>query len=431
MSPPHPPTHHFHTVRTLSSTESGAATYLCLPRRLAHNPTPSTHPKTHNLALVLKNAPYALLKRETDYAYAAQLIVVKMHVDTTALRRESNLLTYLHSNGGTELSVVGGGSTQSFLGSYIIGQQFTGDPASSWICLRPYFGRPLHEWGRYSVSRTCVNPRTGMEKPIDAFFVWHIFLSLVETLSYLHERNGVVNNRVVLENVVLNPYPVHGLHWFRNWPDVVVVDFGAATWLDESRERDEVRALLDLICHVVMKYSDAALLRERGCSVEMSPLFQFVNDVNKFFDEAEDQEMKIATVKARWGAMATEQRGYGPKIFPEDHLRLAKSELVDADGLARGRAIVLNKFGGTLEKFRAFARARRERWPVVYTEVQATNRRTKAKSGLCIIKFRQKKAYLLRDMGKLKRYLEERYGYGYARKVDDLKIDLGESIDEV
>ncbi|KAF2636944.1 hypothetical protein P280DRAFT_144912 [Massarina eburnea CBS 473.64] len=341
-----------------------------------------------------------------------------MHADNSLLRWEGISMCSLHQPVGGDFV-----ETQSWLGSFETKSQWTGEPESSWLCLRPQFGRPLSEFGWY--TNTVDNPATRATRPIDSFFVWHIFLSLLEALSYIHSRN-VTNNNVCLQNVVLNLYPVHAPNWFRDWPDVVLADFSTFRQMSEQSEREEVVAFLWLMRAVVEKYSDVGMLRKAGVDVTTTPLFVFLGEVEHYLEMEED--MTMAGVEHRWKAIALTQRERGPQIFPEALLWAGRNELIDADGLGRARAIVC-KFEKRADDFRAYARAMTDNWPIVYrrnVEIGEGRERRIAR-GLCTIKISRAKAYFLGDIGGIKKYTEKRYGEAKYEEAREDEAGLDES----
>ncbi|KAF1960721.1 hypothetical protein CC80DRAFT_263238 [Byssothecium circinans] len=413
--PPTPPAHLFRIIRTLH-TDEHSATYLCLPRKLrstetltSHNGSihPSGRHPTHNLARNLKKAPSARLKHQIDFEHAVQLLIVKTHAAPDGLRGEGTLMEALHKALGEEA-----GPSQSFLGSYVLKAQYT-DAVDSWLVLRPLFGRSLFDICGYAGSQ----PDSVVKdvKPIPSFFIWHIFLSLMEGLTLIHGL-GVTNNNVCLENVVLNPYPVDRSNWFRDWPDVVLSEFGVADELDERAENAEVRALLSLMVRIVEHYSDVAVLRTAGVDMRNSPLATFSDEASQILDLG--VSMNMVDVAHRWKDLATAGREKGHQMFPDEMMRLATNEMVDAEELARVRAVVC-RFPTKAENFGVIARKYDERWSMVYqTDVKIEGRRERAR-GLCIIKFSREKAFLLRDMRQAKKYLDGRYvDQGEPMEVD-------------
>ncbi|PVI05525.1 hypothetical protein DM02DRAFT_83466 [Periconia macrospinosa] len=402
-SDPTPPTHLFRTVRKLH-TRNGIATWLCLPRELRSLCERTSHNAqaySINIVRILKKASFVQAKRDRDLEHIAQLVIVKTSVDPSVLRRHGDLLECLHL---APVGLPGAAPTsrfhsQSFIGSYLLRQQLTGNPRSSWLCVRPHFGRPLNEfgWWHYQFG----------QRAVPAWFVWHIFLSVFSALGIAHEK-GIANNNVTLENIVLNPYPVHGPNSFRNWPDVVLVDFSQATSLNDESARNDTRGLLQVVRHVVDVYTlTRKTPTKQSATTQVDPLALFSSFAGSIVDNDRKEDLDMAVVKSKWQGIAVFQRENGPTKFPDEMMVYAGSQLIDAGGLGRARGLVLNQFGNQAESFRDLARARPEQGLVVFEKKkEMTAEGRDITRALCIVKFPKKK-HLLGDVERIRGYLKK------------------------
>lgn len=165
---PKPPGHLFRVVKRLSSPNNASAgVYLCLPRDLPPPFVPEIDiDEEFRASFAVEHAAFKKLPdqrlhqqtrllefprlgdtllhsinlncgselRREHVQRLPQLLVVKMAVEPEKIRREGEVIDFLHR--GREYSTL-------HVGSYIQQSQFTSDPSSSWLYLRPIFGPTL------------------------------------------------------------------------------------------------------------------------------------------------------------------------------------------------------------------------------------------------------------------------------------------------
>ncbi|CAI6337663.1 unnamed protein product [Periconia digitata] len=401
--PPPPPRHLFRLIRKLGSTGT-TATWLCLPDKLIDPKNDKSYngrEYTAKTVRMLGKAPAWKVRTPQDAEYIAQVVIVKTSVYPTALRREGELLEYLHSDEDTASSGAGRFRSQSYLGSYVMRQQLTGVDSSSWLCLRPQFGRPLNQFVGWCGQ--------GM---LPTWFIWHVFLSLLEALGIAHKK-GIANNNVGLDNMALNMYPLHGPNVFREWPDVVLVDFSQATDLADEDAVNDVRNMLQMTRHLIEVYSNIAEnLHQPARGMRGDSLATFYNHVVNLLEVNSDPDLTVWSLEAEWKSIAVAGRNSGPKRFPEHLMMYASNELVNPIGLEKAYALNLDLLEQTeMEERRARAKEMRVRQPVAFEKKkEMTGDGKTVIRALCVFKFARIK-HLLGDAKLIRDYLELKKGW--------------------
>lgn len=374
MSIPTPPNHLFRPVKTLSLSNN-KATYLCLPRRLEitlDHETFNNDEKGHSAAQkthrALKKSKASELDKD-QLKFLPQLFVVKMNTKRESLRKEIDTLHLLHERED-------GDGSESFLGSWVAKEQSTPDTDSSWLCLRPIFGPSLKHFGT-----ACIG---SLQRGMPAYFVWHVFISLLEGLSFIH-GHGIAHKKIGLSKIVIDPYPQRNGHRFRNYPNVLLIDFANTADLDEKNGESDVREMLEMVEYLVVKWSDSAPLLQyyQAESRENDKLVKFSDEIRTVLDE-DWVKFTLEDAKRRWENVAVVQRAKGPTKIPQWISQLVHSDLATATELRKATKgwVTLNKFGSRKNEFREFARARRQ--PV------ALRKRTPDEQGatLLVLRFR-------------------------------------------
>lgn len=284
----------------------------------------------------------------------------------------------------------------------------TKDPHSSWLRLRPQFGRTLDQfgwWFKYDIKQPA--PKS-VPKPVPAYFIWHVFLSVLWALDIAHGE-GIAKLNVDLENICLNLHPVHSTHWFRNWPDVVLVDVSEATVLDDTSRKKDVEGLLHVMRHLIDVYGTVEESKQQTRNKQKGRLDEFAEYVRRTLDGDEEEGVTLAALKDVWESVATIERKEGPRDIAQRFINYAHNDMIDRHGL--DEALAVSRFGSeSSEDFQAWIRARPERSPVVFekkTDKVADGR--VVTRAMCIIKISRKRRHLLEDTKLIVEYLTKRH----------------------
>lgn len=301
-----PPVSSFRTIKKISKDEGGSV-YLCLLRRLDAN---------------------------TDHH--AQLMVVKQHALPEAVRKEANIIDFLHHPVQSD----------DVVGSFILREQVTSIAASSWLCLRPIFGRNLQDFG------VLCSDIAG----IPSYFCWHIFLDMVEAVEYIHGA-GVAHNDICASNIMIDPNHPLNEHHFHEYPNVVLIDFDKASVISREKAKSDVRGLLMVVEEVVTKWSDLASVLDtlELKSKKTDPLARFEREVWTVLKR--EEEMTVEGLRNEWGEMAEAGRDAGPLDIPSWMQQVIHNELAATDEMnkaARSKEIVI-KFSRKISEFGAIS----------------------------------------------------------------------------
>ncbi|KAF2684274.1 hypothetical protein K458DRAFT_302717, partial [Lentithecium fluviatile CBS 122367] len=322
---PRPPAHLFRTLRPLAGDNS-KATWLCLPKKVEHgalNESAKEDSVGEVVYRALQTGKVSTLQLQ-DLRILPQLFIVKTHRTPSKLRHESDILERLHHKEGCDES-------GSFVGSCVVRQQITRAPESSWWVLRPVFGTTLQRFGEISMASN---------EPVPSWLVWHLFLCLLKTLEFLHAR-GVAHNNINSENTMLNLYPPRGKHQFRDYPDIVLVDFDNAGSLTDEAAMGDIRNVLTVVQDVVQKWSDLAMLSQYldAESENNDPLAILERDLKKM--QQGSTSTNLQPVKDKWSAIATANREKGPLKLPARILQKAHDDLAREEELHGASSVVL------------------------------------------------------------------------------------------
>ena len=367
-----PPPGFFHVVRRRH--EKNTSEFVCVPRKLSlvsadgddeDSSAPSSADGLHHSYMnVATSAP-------TAKDLKAQLVIVKMHNSTKALRRERDVLEALHNLKGSE----------SFIGSWVWSEVIFSTPSSSYLCMRPIFGETLSSFGQDCRESS----------GIPTYFVWHILLGLMDALNFVHDA-GIAHGSLSDTNTVLRCYAPHNGLQYRDYPDIVLTGFGATTDENGNAEFEDFFNLV-LIMHsrVIMKWSDMSVLIEfLDMNVEHSdPLLRLAQALRAMIDAAcnGQLEAEIKDLKKEWEGIASTERANGPASCPEWIRRSAYDDLASEEELEMAaRPPTVLKFKTHLEKYRAWVRERRT--PV------ALRKRTKTSqaASLLVLTFKEEEA---------------------------------------
>jgi len=261
-----------------------------------------------------------------------QLFIVKTKKNPAALRHESEILDDLrHLNDGK--------SSEGLIGSLILRAQFTREPDTSWLALQPIFSCTLQQFGMRCVDTS---------ESVPSWFFWHIFLCLVDGLEFVHAK-GITHGDISTANIMLNPYPPQSKHRFRDYPNVVLIDFEKANkWTEEGAAVD-VWSMLLVVRQVARAWSDWGQVRQyvaAGTS-NSDPVAVFEREVENL-----PYGSSIQDVKERWSKMAVVEREKGPPRVPASLVRKAHDDLAREEEIRGACKVVLNKFGSKLDGFR-------------------------------------------------------------------------------
>jgi hypothetical protein len=272
--------------------------------------------------------------RNLDLRMLPQLLIVKTNT-STILRHESSILNRLHSEGGK--------NNEDLIGSLVVRAQFTCAPESSWLALHPVFGCTLQQFGNRCIDTSDTIP---------SWFFWHMFSCLMDALEHVHAK-GVAHGDISAENTMLNLYPTQGKHRFRDYPNVVLIDFEKATNITDRDAAEDVWSMLLVVQQVAKTWSDWAQVRPYIAAGALSddPLAVFELEVADFAYGSSVQD-----VKNKWAETAVTEREKGPLHMPTALVRNAHDDLATEDEMIGARKVILNQFGSKLSGFRWFIR---------------------------------------------------------------------------
>jgi serine/threonine protein kinase len=364
---PTPPGHLFRVLKRLSASDT-TATYLCLPRDLTAATEPpevpdpdfserfeSEHAAFGSLPSLRMHTQLKLLEgpstetymlesrlstlRKRHVALLPQLVVVKMATASAHLRHDIAAIEALGA--GREYSSLHVGST-------INRAQLTASPESSWVCLRPVFGWTLREFGENYVGG------------LPSWFVAHIFVELLESLEYVHRNEvagGFAYNALSASSVVLNPYPSYFHYRYRGYPDVVLMDFGAARPWTISCSGKDARNLLEMLDEMVRKWSDTApwvKTKVVGSALEGNdPMILLLRDIQGVLDD--NGAFSLSDVKRWFGLRLEKIRASGPPNFPQLMAKDLHADLATEEELEHAlRKPTVLKFGSQKHQLNRF-----------------------------------------------------------------------------
>ena len=352
-----PPPNFFRVVQGLYQTETSGE-WLCLPRQLF-----TTAAVTEEDDDPEGGSTTTSLITSTKSSIKAQLVIVKMRSQIKALRNERDALELLHDKDGSE----------SFIGCWVSSEVLFSTPANSYLCLRPIYGKSLDAFGAACVTST----------RIPGYFVWHIFLSLLDAISFVH-ATGLAHGSLCAANVVLRCEVPRKALRYGDYPDVVLTGFCAAMGVDEQGMKEDTDGLVNIMYEgVIVQWSDTgALMRFVDFGEEQTdPLMRLAGALKGMVDGR--MGVKLEELKKEWEDIAVAERAKGPDQCPEWIKKTAYDGLVTDEELEKvARPPLVLKFGKDSQKFKDWARATRT--PV------ALKKRTKAsqEASMLVFKFR-------------------------------------------
>lgn len=430
---PKPPGHLFRLVKRLScTTNPNSAVYLCLPRSLEprtdYESDDEFQPRVAKEHGAFKKLRDARMHQQTwlleyprvadavvhmiDYngvsglgqkgrALLPRLVVVKTAVEPEAIRNEDQVIEFLHR--GREYSML-------HVGSRVVRSQMTGEPGSSWLCLRPVFGPTLARFGEES--------RAAGRGGIPGWLVAHIFLGLIHAVEFLH-RDGVVHNGMDVSNVMLNLYPSYMHHRYRGYPDVQIIDFSHSTSLAGADPENDARGLLRVVQQVITNWSDVAPFLSakaagEGCDDALVLLSRDLHAVL-----GDDGTFGLEDVKQQFIIRAEDMRNTGPKTIPRDVVKMLHSDLATEEelGFAMRNPTVI-KFGTKREELRRIVEG-------VPVEMGSGGHAGRKGGRILVMRFTARKAGFLRIVG------EDEVEEVEDVEMKDFEKDDVEMVDEV
>ncbi|KAF1980090.1 hypothetical protein BU23DRAFT_2255 [Bimuria novae-zelandiae CBS 107.79] len=335
----------FRIVKYLQKTSTSTAC-LCLPRHLDSvlEDAGDDDPEPGHSAGDIYRDPSIDSSKVGYHAKAlrAQLVVVKMYNPTTILRTERDALELFH-----DFEASG-----TFIGAWTTSEVLFTAPQNSYLCLEPIFGKTLNAFGQ-----TClVSPR------IPTYFVWHIFLGLIDGLNFVHGA-GLAHGNLNGDNMVMRRYaPRHGLRYY-NYPDLVLTGFDAATTADEVKAKDVYDLVKIMYDSVVKQWSDTATLLDfiDLDDVQTNSLLLLVRALrDAILGFSNHAAVELQDLTNDWKNIAIVERAKGPEICPQWIKDTAYDELATDEQLKEAARPPLGlNFRTDQEEFRQWVRARR------------------------------------------------------------------------
>ncbi|KAL1592346.1 hypothetical protein SLS60_011424 [Paraconiothyrium brasiliense] len=295
-----------------------------------------------------------------------KLVVVKMHDRIATLKNESEILRMLH---GLERS-------EAFVGAWIVHEVISWTPISSWVALRPIFGKTLDAFGQ-----ACLNTNR-----IPTYFVWHIFFSIMSALEFVHGAE-ISHGAVSGANTMLQCSSLGGQS-YNDWPDVVLTGFHAADLdLFDNKKSEDVEKMAKIIYNdVITQWSDAGLLmRFSFMGTQSSDSLMQLAAALKALTEAHaaGRALSLGDLQ-QWKKIAVPERAKGPEDCPMWIKSAAYDPLITEELEKATRPTLVLTLGPNSEKFKRWDRTMRT--PVALRKRQARHRDTE-KHGLVVIKF--------------------------------------------
>jgi hypothetical protein len=228
------------------------------------------------------------------------LVVVKMGARET--RREVDVLENLAWYCEATASL--------YVGHKVLQAQLSGEEESTWACLKPVFGPSVQELGR-----ACGD--------IPGWFVAHILLGMLDALRFVQD-GAIGHKRVSSESFVLNLYPTNLHHRYRGYPDVQLIDFGAAGPLEEG---DDAREVLRVMEEVIRRWSDLSpyVRFVEGNYETDDPLALILKETRRLSRSTE--LLDLDGVRAHLEARLIDCRHNGPEYLPRYLVKLLHSDL--------------------------------------------------------------------------------------------------------
>ncbi|KAF2850570.1 hypothetical protein T440DRAFT_91831 [Plenodomus tracheiphilus IPT5] len=273
---PKPPAREFRTIKLLSHLMDTSSGWLCLPRSL---PAPFESASTVDEEFLAENTEkHAILKallnarnrqqlwllefprvadclircinangvsdlKQEHVSMMPHLVVVKTAQKPERLRKQADIIEALHRDRGEGATL--------HIGSVITGSnQFTSDPTSSWMSLRPIFGPSLEQLGEASRSLVIGG--------LPPWFIGHVCIELIEALDFMH-ANGLAHEKVLASNIFINLYPSCEHYRFRGFPDIQLTDFVLAKSIEDGGSGN-VTGLLHVIDTLTSKWGDLRVI---------------------------------------------------------------------------------------------------------------------------------------------------------------------------
>ncbi|KAJ4360095.1 uncharacterized protein N0V89_000654 [Didymosphaeria variabile] len=295
----------------------------------------------------------------------AKLVVVKMHARIDTLTNESEILKILHDLDRSE----------AFVGAWVVHEVISWTPISSWVALRPIFGKTLDAFGQ-----ACLDTNR-----MPTYFVWHIFLSMMSALEFVHGAE-ISHGAVSGANFMLQCSSPGGQS-YHDWPDVVLTGFHAADLdiFDNGKSEDVEKMAKIMYNDVITRWSDAGLLMHFiVIGTQRSDSLMKLAAALKALTEApaEGKSLSLGDLQ-QWRNIAVAERAKGG-CCPLWIKSAAYDPLITEELEEATRPPLVLTFGPNSEKFKRWDRARRT--PVALRKRQTRHRGTE-KHGLLVIKF--------------------------------------------
>jgi hypothetical protein len=355
----------YHQTETISE-------FVCLPRKVSTESADEDVESPDALSSADGCHVGSIITGRTAKYLKSQLVIVKMHTTSKALRRERDILEVLHNLKGSE----------AFIGSYVWSETLFPEASESFLCMRPIFGKTLYGFGK-----ACLKSRL-----IPTYFVWHILLGLMDALDFIHDA-GIAHGALTVATAVLRCDAPRGELQHRDYPDIVLTGFGAAAGQDGDGEFEDCFNLVWIMyARVITRWSDiVTLMRFVNMDAEQStPLLRLAQAFKTMMNAASNGQMEatVKDLKKEWEDIAVTEREKGPDECPEWIKFAAYDDVATGEDLeaAAQPPLVLN-FGADSDKFRTWVRERRE--PV------ALRKRTKKNkvASLLVFKFRNPESH--------------------------------------
>lgn len=307
------------------------------------------------------------------------LVIVKTRSMPDTLRHESCIISALHR--GRESSTL-------YIIADLLRCQFTADPRTSWLCMRPVFGPTLFQFGESCSS----NGGTG----IPGWMVAHICLCLIGAVEFLHD-DGVCHGNISAANVMLNLYPRYFHHRYRGYPDLQLVDFRQARELDDAGAAEDVRGLLGVMQRVIVEWSDVAAFL--GVSVrgdgegegDEDALVLLLDKLRGMWSG--DAVVGLEDIKRHLVIRMEVMRNTGPEMIPRDLIKLLHADLASEEELEHAmRHPVVMKFGARKDSVKRIL----ENAPVVMGSGGHAGMKTER---IVVVRYTTRKAGFLRIVG--------------------------------
>jgi hypothetical protein len=356
--PPGPPAAHFRAIRMLTSSPMASET-LCLPRVLYPvSPSPDI--------LTSLSSIHA--------AHVPSLMVVRMNIDQTVLRTEF-----------ADLDVRG----------VVLRSQFTGEAASSFVCVRPVLSIGLAAFG-------------ARMNGIPGWMLAHILLGIMHDVE-----DGA---EVKSDDVALEICGEEEVYVYRGYP-IVRVDAVEDGGIGETTARSVLRLLREVIVEwsdVASYLASAGRVGQRDITTN-EPVLLVLRDVQALLEMG---DVSMEYVFNALEGQLVDIRHEGPDEMPESMLEKLHVDLVTDDEMrhALRKPTVLRRFVWKINDFRAIVTNEKVVMSVGGFAGKKTNR-------ILVVRFGTKKDAFLRAVG------EGGYADTDAEADDELTMPEGESED--